>query len=134
MKSSDKSNLIEVKSSGIHGYGLFAVENIAPGEMLFIIKGEVIDEDEAIRREEEEENVYIFYNGDTYIDTVKTEKIKYINHSCEPNCEVMDGDEVSLKLVSTRVIEEGEEITIDYGYDEIYEQCNCVVCTEKRQD
>jgi SET domain-containing protein len=134
LKSSDKSNLIEVKSSGIHGYGLFAVENIAPGEMLFIIKGEVIDEDEAIRREEEEENVYIFYNGDTYIDTVKTEKIKYINHSCEPNCEVMDGDEASLKLVSARAIEEGEEITIDYGYDEIYEQCNCVVCTEKKAE
>lgn len=132
MSNIEKSHLIEVRNSGIHGSGLFAVEDIAPGELLFIIKGEVIDGFEADRREVEEQNVYIFYNGDSYIDTVNTDKIKYINHSCEPNCEVQDGDETSLKLVSKKPIQKGDEITIDYGYEEIYELCNCVVCTEKK--
>lgn len=134
MRSTEKSDLIEVRNSGIHGYGLFAIEDVAPGELMFIIRGEVITEAEAIRREEEEENVYIFYNGDSYIDTVKTDKIKYINHSCEPNCEVQDGDEASLRLVSISPIKKGDEITIDYGYDEIYEQCNCDICTEKKDN
>lgn len=134
MRNKEKSDLIEVRNSGIHGYGLFASEEIAPQELLFIISGEVIDSREAVRREEEEQNVYIFYNGNSYIDTVRTDKIKYINHSCEPNCEVQDGDEASLKLVSVKSIQKGDEITIDYGYDEIYEQCNCVVCSEKKEN
>ncbi|MGE5430544.1 MAG: SET domain-containing protein [Syntrophomonadaceae bacterium] len=134
MEKIEKSHLIEVRNSGIHGNGLFAAGEIAPGELLFIIKGEVIDKDEALRRELEEDNVYIFYNGSSFIDTVKTDKIKFINHSCEPNCEVQDGDETSLKLVSVKSISKGDEITIDYGFDEIYEQCNCVVCTDKKAD
>lgn len=130
----ENSHLIEVRNSGIHGYGIFAVEDTAPGKLMLIIQGEVISEREAIRREEEEGNVYIFYNGDSYIDTVKTDKIKYINHSCEPNCEVQDGDEASLRLVSVKPIKKGDEITIDYGYEEIYEQCKCEVCTDKKPD
>lgn len=132
MVKNDNSHLIEVQNSGIHGNGLFATEDIAQGKLLLIIKGDVIDESEALRRETEDGNVYIFYNGDSFIDTVRTDKIKYINHSCEPNCEVQDRDETSLNLVSIKPIKKGEEITIDYGYEEIYDQCNCDVCTEKK--
>ncbi|MCU7495816.1 MAG: SET domain-containing protein [Ignavibacteria bacterium] len=132
MKKTEKSHLIEVQNSGIHGNGLFAVENIEPEELLFIIRGEIIDESEALRREVEEQNVYIFYNGDSFIDTIKTDKIKYINHSCEPNCEVMDGDVFSLKLVAIKPIRKGEELTIDYGYEEIYQECNCNVCSKRK--
>ena len=132
MKDTIKSHLVEVRNSGIHGYGIFAIEDIAPGELLLIIEGEVISKDEALRRELEEGNVYIFYNGNSFIDTLKTEKIKFINHCCEPNSEVQDRSSSSLKLVSLRPILKGEEITIDYGFEEIYEQCNCVVCTEKK--
>lgn len=131
MKIIDKSDLIEVRNSGIHGYGLFAAEDINIGELLIVIKGEVIGKDEALRRETEENNVYIFYNGSSYIDTVNTAKIKYINHSCEPNCEVKSRSRSSLKLMSIKRILKGDEITIDYGFDEIYDECNCLVCSEK---
>lgn len=132
--NNDNSHLIEVRNSGIHGNGLFAIEDIAPGELVLIITGDVIDESEALRREKEDGNVYIFYNGDSFIDAAASEKIKYINHSCEPNCEVQDRDETSLNLVSIVPIKEGDEVTIDYGYDEIYDQCNCDVCAEKKED
>ncbi len=117
----DFENLVYVKESGIHGLGLFSSIKISAGETIMIIKGEAISGDECERREEDENNVYIFWNGDDcYIDTAMTDKIKYINHKCDYNCEVADGDETSLLLVATRDIEPNEELTIDYGYEEIY--------------
>ena len=118
---------IEVKESGIHGRGLFTTIDISVGTKILIIAGEVITGDECERREELG-NVYIFWNGDNYIDVENTRKIKYINHNCEYNCEVEDKDDYSLYLTAATDIPAGEELTIDYGYDEIYEYCNCRLC------
>ncbi len=125
---------IDVKESEIHGTGLFASVDIPAKSKIMIISGEIINEMECIRREEEENNVYIFWNENNYIDTVHTEKIKYINHSCNYNCEVEDRDEHSLWLIASRDIKAGEELTIDYGYDEIYSYCNCKNCENKRDN
>lgn len=128
----NKTDLLEeyviVKDSGIHGKGIFITKDVPEGASIMVIAGEVISGDECERREDEEDNVYIFWNGDTYIDTAMTEKIKYINHNCDFNCDVLDRDESSLLLVAYRDIKAGEELTIDYGYDEIYEYCNCSLC------
>ena len=125
----DWEKSVIVKSSVIEGNGIFASKKIPAGELVMVIKGDVISGKECERREEEEDNVYIFWNGRYYIDTANTDKIKYINHNCEPNCEVMDRDKESLNLVSIRDLKAGEEITMDYGYDEIYEICNCSICS-----
>ncbi len=120
---------VVIKNSEIHGYGIFTTAAIPEGSKIMIIEGEVISGDECERREEEEENVYIFWNGDDcYIDTFNTEKIKYINHDCNFNCDVVDRDESSLYLIAYRDINAGEELTIDYGYAEIYEECKCSIC------
>ena len=124
----DWEDSVVVKRSPIHGKGIYASKKIPANELVMVIKGEVITGKECERREEEDNNVYIFWNGRYYIDTVKTKKIKYINHDCDPNCEVLDRDKESLNLVSSREIKKGEEITIDYGYEEIYEDCNCRTC------
>lgn len=127
------NNLILVKESDIHGKGIFAAQFIPEGTLILIIEGEVIDEDECMRREDDEDNVYIFWNGDNYIDTSNSSDIKYINHSCDNNCEVLDNDEKSLQLVASRDILPEEELTIDYGYEEIYEYCSCVICKSEKQ-
>jgi uncharacterized protein len=122
-------NYIEVKESLVHGKGIFALNDIPEEKLVLIIDGEVIDGNECERREEEENNVYIFWNGDEcYIDTNKTQKIKYINHDCDPNCYVDERDERSLNLITLRPVKAGEELTIDYGYEEIYAGCNCYTC------
>jgi uncharacterized protein len=125
---------IIVRESDIHGKGLFSSIFIPAGEQIMLIKGETISGEECERRENEEENVYIFWNGDDcFIDTSATEKIKYINHNCEYNCDVADNDEESLILIASRNIMPGDELTIDYGYEEIYEECNCSFCMSTAQ-
>jgi SET domain-containing protein len=121
-----------VKNSKIHGKGIFISKRILKGKKIMDIKGEVIDGDECERREDEEDNVYIFWNGDDcYIDTAKTKKIKYINHNCDFNCDVVENEENGLMLIAYRTIEPGEELTIDYGYEDIYEDCECQSCIEE---
>jgi len=120
---------IIVKNSSIHGKGIFTTVDIPGNSLIMTIIGEVISGDECERREEEEDNVYIFWNGDNcFIDTAMTERIKYINHKCDFNCDVVDRDNKSLSLIAFRDIKAGEELTIDYGYEEIYEDCRCALC------
>ncbi|MDX2128791.1 MAG: SET domain-containing protein-lysine N-methyltransferase [Chloroherpetonaceae bacterium] len=115
---------IEVKESPIHGKGIFSLRTFNTGEMVMIISGEMINADECMRRENEEDNVYIFYNGDDcFIDTANSGKIRFINHSCKPNCKVLDRSESTLILEAQREIAIGEEITINYDYEEIFESC-----------
>ncbi|MDZ7763863.1 MAG: SET domain-containing protein [Melioribacteraceae bacterium] len=127
----DFEEFVVVKDSKIHGKGIFATGFIPQGELVMVVSGDVIDEDECVRRENEEDNVYIFWNGDTYIDTNHYGKIRYINHDCDPNSEVMDRDEETLNLVAIKDIHPGDEIVIDYGYEEIYEDCTCKTCMQK---
>lgn len=115
---------IAVQPSAIEGNGVFTLKACEAGEALMIIAGEAIDGAECERREDEEHNVYIFYNGDDcYIDAAGTEKIRFINHSCHPNAFIHERDGETLYLVARRAIAAGEELTIDYDYEEIYETC-----------
>ena len=120
-------NFVIVKPSEIHGQGIFTTVNIPSGSEIMLIDGEIISEEECIRREDDG-NVYIFWNEVNYIDTFNTNKIKFINHKCDFNCEVFEADNNGLKLTASRDITAGEELTIDYGYDEIYDACRCSLC------
>ena len=103
----DKNGTLEkniyIMESEIHGEGIFTSIDIPAGEKIMVISGEVISAEECVRRENEEDNVYIF-----------------------------DRDSKSLYLVAFRDIKKGEELTIDYGYDEIYEYCNCSKCLYRK--
>lgn len=43
------------------------------------------------------------------------EKIKYINHSCEPNCYI---DKTLMFVMAQKLIKKGDEITFDYKENE----------------
>jgi len=120
---------LEAKESDLHGKGLFTTVDIKEGEIICAIEGEVIDDAECVRREEEENNVYIFWNGDNYIDTAKNPLLRHINHLCDANCYVDDRNDDTLFLIAERHIEAGAELSIDYDYEEIYEHCKeCKFC------
>ncbi len=132
MQNFELEKSIYVKTSSIHGSGIFTPSQIPAGSPILQISGETISGNECERREEEEDNVYIFWNGDDcYIDTAETNKIKYINHKCDFNCEVVETSNNKLLLVAARDILSDEELTMDYGYEEIYSGCSCQNCDNK---
>jgi len=115
---------IEVKNSGIHRHGVFAKIDIPKNTKIVEYIGEKITPEEGeIRPRERTENhlkdpennagTYIFILDDeVYLDgNIPENDAKYINHSCEPNCEI----EIKNKRIwihSLRNIKKGEEIHI----------------------
>lgn len=126
---------LQVNSSSVHGKGLFTKREFKDGEFIAFISGELIDENECIRRENEEENVYIFYKNDNeYIDVAHNPLLRYLNHSCDYNCDIDEDENGNLVLYAVTDIPSGSELTIDYGYDEIYQYCSCSDCGNKSND
>ncbi|MBM3225416.1 MAG: SET domain-containing protein, partial [Candidatus Tectomicrobia bacterium] len=115
-------------TSSIDRQGLFATEPIRRGTRVVEYTGEKISKRESTRRLAAYNN-YIFYLNALYdIDGETLENTaRYMNHSCEPNCEV-EMTTTQIWLVALRDIKAGEELTFNYGYDASeYERfpCNC---------
>ena len=111
---------IQTRKSAVHGNGVFAVQNIAEGETVIEYKGEVISWKEALRRHPHDpaqpnHTFYFHIDDDHVIDgKINGNAARWINHSCEPNCEADDQDgRVFIKAL--RNIKAGEELNYDYG-------------------
>lgn len=106
-----------VGKSRIAGQGLFAAQDIAQGTRILPYIGEKITKDESARRLAQG-NVYIFTFNERYDIDGKTLKnlARYINHSCDPNCEV-ELTSRTIWIVALRDIQAGEELTYNYGYE-----------------
>lgn len=133
MTDFELQNILSVKESNLHGKGIFANVKFNSGQTITSIVGDLIDADECVKREEDG-NVYIFWKSDDeYIDVSKHSVLKFINHSCDYNCDVDEDENGNLILIAARDIKKDEELTIDYGYDEIYEYCSCKDCRNKTE-
>jgi len=134
-----KSEYIEVNKSSIHSTGVFATKDIHKRTKVIEYVGEKITKEESEKRADEVLNnhkknknngaVYIFELNKKYdIDgNVPYNLAKYINHSCNPNCEteIIKGH---IWIIAIKDIKKGEELTYDYGYDlEDYKEhpCHC---------
>ena len=90
----------KVRKSSIHGTGIYATKNIPKNKKIIEYVGEKISKKEGDIRSEKRlkkyldskitGSVYIFELNRKYdIDgSVKYNKARFINHSCNPNCEV----------------------------------------------
>lgn len=118
----------KVKNSKIHGTGVFATKNIKKNTKIIEYIGEKINKSEGDKRSEERikkfldskttGSVYIFELNKNYdIDgSPLYNKARYINHSCEPNCEVDIADN-RIWISSNKNIKKGTELSYDYGYE-----------------
>lgn len=118
---------IQVRRSGVHGRGVYAVGPIAAGERIVEYKGERISDEEADRRhpadpKEPHHTFYFSLEGGGVIDArFGGNSARWINHSCAPNCRaVLEEDPRDRRrdrvLIETlRPIRAGEELTYDYG-------------------
>ena len=117
-----------VRRSKIHGPGVFAKKNILKNTKVIQYIGEKITRSEGNKRSEKrlkkylhsqtDGSVYIFELNKKYdIDgNPKYNKARYINHSCDPNCEV-DIINNEIWISSIKKIKKGEELSYDYGFE-----------------
>jgi SET domain-containing protein len=129
----------EIRKSGVHGLGAFALRRIAKGERVVEYLGDRVTHAEADRRydghDENDNHTFLFIvDKKTVIDAgVGGNDARFINHCCDPNCEsVIEKRRVFIEAI--RDIEAGEELGYDYqigrergdppNVDEIY-ACRC---------
>ncbi|MFN4359667.1 MAG: SET domain-containing protein [Hylemonella sp.] len=117
---SESGRRIQTRRSGVHGKGVFAVQDIPKGDVIIEYVGEIIGWDEALRRhphdpKDPNHTFYFHVDEDHVIDAkVGGNSSRWINHSCAPNCEA-DEVEGRVFIKSLRKIKAGEELNYDYG-------------------
>jgi SET domain-containing protein len=108
-----------VKRSRVHGRGVFATRSIRKRTRIVEYLGDRISHREADRRYDDHElndnHTFLFsVDRGLVIDAgVGGNAARYINHSCDPNCEsVIEHRRVYIEAI--RDIEPGEELNYDY--------------------
>lgn len=109
------------------GWGLLADQNIKAGQFIIEYCGEVISSDEAKERSQTYEaqglrDAYIIsLNANYFIDaTRKGSLARFINHSCQPNCETRKWTvlgETRVGIFATQDISMGTELAYDYNFE-----------------
>lgn len=114
-----------VRRSPRHGRGVYARSVIKAGTRIIEYTGELISEAEGERRyptvegrDEEPEHTYLLtLDEHRVIDAnIGGNEARFINHSCEPNCEPIAYGE-HMWIVAIRDIKPGEELAYDYAIE-----------------
>ena len=112
----------ELRPSKIQGRGAFALRPIRKGTRVDEYVGEVIDQDEADRRYDDAQmkrhHTFLFSldNGKVIDAAVGGNDSRFINHSCDPNCQAIEEDS-RIFIEALRSIKEGEELVYDYAFE-----------------
>lgn len=119
MARGPKLPYFQVKRSKIAGKGCFALRKIRRGTRVVEYLGERISSEEGDRRYGDDTaefpHVLLFRVDDNIVldAAVGGNDARFINHSCDPNCEpVVDKKRVFIEVIKT--IQPGEELTYDY--------------------
>jgi SET domain-containing protein len=111
--------LIKVRRSKVHGQGVFAVKRIPKGTRIIEYVGDRISHARANRRyddhDENDNHTFLFaVDRNVVIDaTVDGNDSRFINHSCDPNCESnIENRRVFIDAIKT--IQVGAELNYDY--------------------
>lgn len=118
------STYFEIRKSPIQGRGAFAIRRIRAGTRVIEYTGEHITPEEADARYEDasmtRHHTFLFILDDhTVIDAARGGNAsKYINHSCEPNCQaVIEDGHIFIEAI--RNIQPGVELSYDYAYERV---------------
>lgn len=118
-----KTQPFEIRRSRIQGRGAFAIQPIRKGTRIIEYRGEPITHKEADRRYDEDDaegrhHTFLFIlSDDIVLDARKTEcDAKYLNHSCDPNCEsvIEDGH---IWIDAIKPIKPEQELVYDYQFE-----------------
>ena len=121
---------IKRKRSKLHGWGIFAMEDINKNKRIVTYAGEKIGTKESEQREDRylrRGQIWCFrINRRWVIDgNVGGNLARFINHACTPNCyaNIIDG---TIWIIAGKHVERGEELTYNYYTDGVKEiPCRC---------
>lgn len=133
-----QSAKVEVFKTRKKGWGLRALAELPTNSFIMEYVGEVVRSKEFRRRVKKytkqkiKHHYFMALRSDEIIDaTVKGNLTRFINHSCEPNCETqkwtVNGD-LRIGFFTIRDLQPGEEITFDYQfqrYGRKAQKCYC---------
>jgi uncharacterized protein len=111
-----------IRNSKIQGRGAFATRAIRKNERIVEYRGEVITPEEADRRypwdDDERHHTFLFTVDDERVidGRIRGNSSRYINHSCDPNCEAIIDEDGRVWVYALRSIREGQELTFDYHF------------------
>jgi len=111
---------IQVRRSGVHGKGVFTLTPFAKGERIVEYTGQLITWKQAEKRHPHDpsdpNHTFYFHIDDGRVIDGKFGRnaAKWINHSCQPNCET-DEEDGRVWILAKRAIAPGEELNYDYG-------------------
>jgi hypothetical protein len=111
---------IQTRLSGVHGKGMFAVQDLAEGETLIEYIGEIISWKEALKRHPHDptdpNHTFYFHVDEKHVIDAKHggNSSRWINHSCAPNCEA-DEQKGRIFIKALQNIPAGKELFYDYG-------------------
>ncbi len=110
---------VQVKSTSC-GKGVFAARQFLPGELVMEITGQLL------RRDQYDGSSYVMELTDKW-SMEPTIPAAYLNHSCSPNCELLQLTKYSLGLLALCNIEAGTELTFDYQWPALdwIPRCQC---------
>lgn len=123
---------LKIKKFNHKGYGLITTKPLIKGTFVCEYAGEILTKSEAIRRDQSGNSMnYILCLNEisseshankiqTFIDPSKKGNIgRYINHSCDPNCEIIsvrvDSVIPKIAIYAKRDIQAYDELTFSYG-------------------
>jgi SET domain-containing protein len=111
-----------VRRSKLHGNGVFAARKIPAGTRIIEYGGTRISAEEADRRHpvNPEDPFHTFFfalaTGEVIDGGDEGNDARWINHSCEPNCESQEGKRGKrIHIVAIDDIARGQELFYDYG-------------------
>lgn len=112
----------KVRKSKLHGTGVFAKRSIPTGTRIFEYEGKRISGEQAdamfpVNPDDPYHTFFFALSNGRIIDGGRGgNDSRWINHSCEPNCETQEGRHGKRVFVHTlRDIAKGEELVYDYG-------------------
>ncbi|PVH94547.1 histone-lysine N-methyltransferase ash1, partial [Periconia macrospinosa] len=110
-----------------------------PHQIIVEYAGEIITQDECERRmkqiyKKDKQCYYLMsFDNKMIIDATRGTIARFVNHSCEPNCEMIKwtvrGEPRMALFAGRRGIMSGEELTYDYNFDPFssknIQECHC---------
>ncbi len=108
---------LEVRSSGVHGKGVFATRPIRQGRRIIEYTGKRMSWAEA-PNDPDDPHTFNFglENGLVINPEIGGNEARWINHACDPNCEAIEEDD-RIFIYALRNIRPGEELFYDYGLE-----------------